>query len=79
MDVDVSYSRLILLLPGGSPKEPQTEQGEVRRQNTHILRKTSFINSSVSRATCFTVDLFFHKLCKAFISPLAFAEEVLFC
>lgn len=68
---------LILLLPGGCPKEPGTRQGEFGRQNTRILRKTSLITSSGT--TCFIVDLFLRKLCKAFISPFAFGEEVLFC
>lgn len=75
--MDVAVSWLILLLPGGCPKEPGTRQGEFGRQNTHILRKTSLITSSGT--TCFIVDLFLHKLCKAFISPFAFGEEVLFC
>lgn len=79
MDVDVSCSWLILLLPGGNPKGPGTEQGEVRRQNILVLRKTSFIDSSASRTTCFLVALVFHRLCKAFVSPFAFAGEVLFC
>lgn len=74
MDVDVSCSWLILLLPGGNPKRPGREQGKVRRQNIFLFRKTSFINSSVSRTTCFIVALVFHRLCKAFVSPLAFAE-----
>lgn len=42
------------------------EQGEVRKQNTGILWKTGFINSSLLKI----MDLSFsHKLCKEFIPP----------
>lgn len=60
--VDAGCSWLALLLPGGTPKGPGAEQGEARRPNLITLRKTISISSSVSRTTCFMVDLVFHRL-----------------
>lgn len=49
------------------------EQGEVRKQNTGILWKTGFINSSLLKI----MDLgFSHMLCKALIPPWNLQKEL---